>query len=83
MKVWGRTPTRSVMTVSYDVDETKLFEPLNSKHWKTHEVEPLQLIFKPEQVHTLTSEWAMIDDESACSLMVSKAQIEVLARKQR
>ena len=63
------------MNINLTVDTSKLLEPVPKEHWSEYAVEPLQMIFSPEQVHTLTSEWSMRDEGSVCSLMVSRSQV--------
>ncbi len=81
LQVWGRIPATHAMTDAYEVNEAILFTPLEPTHWESHIVDPLQLILRPEQLHTLTTEWSMMDDECACSLMVSKTQVEILRKE--
>ena len=78
LKVWARMPAREAMNGILEVDETKLFEPVNPVHWSTYSIDELQMGWNPEQIYTALSPWSCLDDKSVCSIKVSKKQVEEL-----
>lgn len=79
LTIWALHSALTAMDINLEViDRQRLFEIVEPEHWSQYSINPEQMVFDKEQVHTLKGGWDPLDSGSVCSPMVSEAQIEQL-----
>lgn len=81
LTIWARPKARSCLQMNLSVDRDVLLKPLDPTHWDTHEIDIHCFTSAPDQIYTVRRGEMWMDDQSVCSLMVSKRQVELLCRQ--
>jgi hypothetical protein len=81
---WGIPKARSEMNVHLEVKSDAMFVCIQGEHWKAgYRIDPEQFIYFPHESIFTSKRGApsTLDGESYCALMVSRRQINTLAKQ--
>lgn len=76
LRVRGRPNARGVLNVELEVVGDPLFDDVSRTHWVNHEIDPMMLTWRPEQLYTVEVGSTHLSGDSICSIRVLKNEVE-------